>query len=62
MRQKYRNDFKRCNGDHCIHRNRCTRYEAHLEAEVLKLERVVYVSPKECKENYYCHLAIEEKR
>lgn len=58
--QKYRNDFSRCIGDQCIHKHKCTRYFAHLEANELKLERVVYVDPKECTEKYYFNLRLEE--
>jgi len=60
MTQKYRNDFTRCNGDKCVHKRKCERYQAHLEAESLKLERVIYTSSIECVENYYMNLVIKE--
>ena len=60
--QKFRNDFSKCNGDKCIHKYRCIRYFAHLEAVELKLERCVYTDPKECIDKYYFMLTIEETR
>ena len=53
VRQKYRNDFSRCNGDGCTRAKTCARYEAHGEAIVLKLERVVYSDSAFCIGMYY---------
>jgi len=61
MRQKYRNDFVKCNGNNCKHKKQCERYAAHLEAEVLKLEKIIYTSSDDCIQNQFLNLIIKEK-
>ena len=60
-------DIAHCEGSHCKQRNRCHRYEAHLDLQEqdvqTRINKANYISPAECIErNYDSYVPNERKK
>ena len=57
--RKYRQNFKRCAGTSCVHKEKCERFHAREEALNLGLSHGIYIESKSCILNNHSELIIE---
>ena len=55
-KRKFRQDFTRCCGKNCKHKDDCLRAEAYQEAQDLDLSYGHYIQAKDCIENSHSEI------